>query len=161
MTFDGCTFNSSGKTINVYTDYGAGKCDITVNFNNCTVKSEAAIKNVLNINDSNMGDYKYRIHISGNNSINGSVYRDKVTCSRWFGFGGKPGNNTGRSVVTFDSTPVFENGEMLGQRVTSGVYRRLQGQCLHGNRNRMGKGRGRYTLYQIREKGLRLLWLRC
>ena len=117
MTFDGCTFNSSGKTINVYTDYGAGKCDITVNFNNCTVKSEAAIKNVLNINDSNMGDYKYRIHISGNNSINGSVYRDKVTCSRWFGFGGKPGNNTGRSVVTFDSTPVFENGEMLGHEL--------------------------------------------
>ena len=117
MTFEGCTFNSSGKTINVYTDYGAGKCDITVNFNNCTVKSEAAIKNVLNINDSNMGNYKYRIHISGNNSINGSVYRDKVTCSRWFGFGGKPGNNTGRSVVTFDSTPVFENGEMLGHEL--------------------------------------------
>ena len=117
MTFDGCTFNSSGKTINVYTDYGTGKCDITVNFNNCTVKSEAAIKNVLNINDSNMGNYKYRIHISGNNSINGSVYRDKVTCSRWFGFGGKPGNNTGRSVVTFDSTPVFENGEMLGHEL--------------------------------------------
>ena len=117
MTFDGCTFNSSGKTINVYTDYSAGKHDITVNFNNCTVKSEAAIKNVLNINDSNMGNYKYRIHISGNNSINGSVYRDKVTCSRWFGFGGKPGNNTGRSVVTFDSTPVFENGEMLGHEL--------------------------------------------
>ena len=119
MTFDGCTFNSSGKTINVYTDYGAGKCDITVNFNNCTVNSEApiTIKNVLNINDSNMGNYKYRIHISGNNSINGSVYRDKVTCSRWFGFGGKPGNNTGRSVVTFDSTPVFENGEMLGHEL--------------------------------------------
>ena len=117
MTFDGCTFNSSGKTINVYTDYGAGKCDITVNFNNCTVNSEVPIKNVLNINDSNMGNYKYRIHISGNNSINGSVYRDKVTCSRWFGFGGKPGNNTGRSVVTFDSTPVFENGEMLGHEL--------------------------------------------
>ena len=118
MTFDGCTFNSSGKTINVYTDYGAGKCDITVNFKNCTVKSEAAIKNVLNINDSNMGDYKYRIHISGNNSINGSVYRDKVTCSRWFGFGGEAAtNNTGRSVVTFGDTTVFENGEMLGHEL--------------------------------------------
>lgn len=118
MTFDGCTFNSSGKTINVYTDYGAGKCDITVNFNNCTVKSEAAIKNVLNINDSNMGDYKYRIHISGNNSINGSVYRDKVTCSRWFGFGGKAAtNNAGKSVVTFGDTTVFENGEMLGHEL--------------------------------------------
>ena len=118
MTFDGCTFNSSGKTINVYTDYGAGKCDITVNFNNCTVKSEAAIKNVLNINDSNMGNYKYFINISGKNSINGPVYRDKVTCSKWFGFGGKEAtNNTGRSAVTFDSTPVFENGEMLGHEL--------------------------------------------
>ena len=117
MTFDGCTFNSSGKTINVYTDYGAGKCDITVNFQNCTVKSEAAIKNVLNINDSNMGDCKYRINISGNNSINGSVYRDEVTCSRWFGFGGKPANNTGKSVVTIDGITVFQSGEMVGHEL--------------------------------------------
>ncbi len=39
MTFENCTFNSSGKVINVYTDYGAGKQDITVNFENCTVKN--------------------------------------------------------------------------------------------------------------------------
>ena len=39
-SFDGCTFHSLGKTINVYTDYGAGKNDITVNFKNCTVVSE-------------------------------------------------------------------------------------------------------------------------
>ena len=113
MTFDSCTFNSSGKTINVYTDFSAAKHDITVNFKDCTVNSEVAIKNVLNINDSNMGDYKYRIHISGNNSINGPVYRDKVTCSRWFGFGGKTANNTGRSVVTFDGITVFQNGKMV------------------------------------------------
>jgi len=37
MTFENCTFNSSGKVINVYTDYSAGKHDITVNFNGCTV----------------------------------------------------------------------------------------------------------------------------
>lgn len=111
MTFDGCTFNSSGKTINVYTDYGAGKCDITVNFNNCTVKSEAAIKNVLNINDSNMGDYKYRIHISGNNSINGSVYRDKVTCSRWFGFGGKPGTTPEEALSPLIALPFLRTAK--------------------------------------------------
>ena len=35
MTFDGCTFNASGKVINVYTDAGAGKHDITVNVSNC------------------------------------------------------------------------------------------------------------------------------
>lgn len=88
MTFDGCTFNSIGKTINVYTDFGAGKNDITVNFNNCTVNFTAKgwlyDKSVLNINDSNMGDFKYRINISGNNTIAGAdPYRDPVTCSRW------------------------------------------------------------------------------
>ena len=31
MTFDGCTFNASGKVINVYTDYSAGHHDIVVN----------------------------------------------------------------------------------------------------------------------------------
>ena len=39
MTFDKCTFNSSGKVINVYTDYSAGKNDITVNFSGCTVEN--------------------------------------------------------------------------------------------------------------------------
>ena len=57
MTFDNCTFNASGKVINVYTDYGAGKHDITVNFNNCTVNSTFPIKSALNINDSNMGGH--------------------------------------------------------------------------------------------------------
>lgn len=32
MNFENCTFNSSGKVINVYTDYSAGKHDIFVNF---------------------------------------------------------------------------------------------------------------------------------
>lgn len=88
MTFDGCTFNSSGKTINVYTDFGAGKQDITVNFENCTVNNSGSkIKPVLNINDSNMGGYKYIINISGDNKINNTsadkdIFRDPVTCSR-------------------------------------------------------------------------------
>ena len=62
MTFDNCTFNSSGKVINVYTDYGAGSHDIKVNFNGCTVNNSRLSfplpKPVLNINDSNMGEYK-------------------------------------------------------------------------------------------------------
>lgn len=40
MTFEKCTFNSSGKVINVYTDYSAGKHNITVNFENCTVNNK-------------------------------------------------------------------------------------------------------------------------
>lgn len=57
MTFDGCTFNASGKVINVYADHEAGSHDITVNVNNCTFNSSAGWfnKQALNINDSNMG----------------------------------------------------------------------------------------------------------
>lgn len=126
MTFDGCIFNSSGKTINVYTDYGAGKQDITVNFKNCTVNN-SGFKNkpVLNINDSNMGGYKYIINISGNNTINNKsaandIFRDPVTCSRWFGFGGKAKtNNTGRSVVTVDGDTAFKDGKMCSHELNS------------------------------------------
>ena len=92
MTFDGCTFNASGKVINVYTDYGAGKNDITVNFNNCTVNSSLSVKTALNINDSNMGDYKYIINLSGKNTAD-DAWLDKTTCSRVFGFGGKSDSN--------------------------------------------------------------------
>ena len=72
MTFNGCTFNASGKVINVYTDAGAGKNNITVNVNNCTFNSSSFLgfyKQALNINDSNMGDYKYVINFTGNNMV--------------------------------------------------------------------------------------------
>jgi len=113
MTFDNCTFNSTGKVINVYTDFGAGKNDITVNFNGCTVNnSGSSLKPVLNINDSNMGEYKYVINISGNNVVNG-VDTDKTTCSRLFGYGGKSGNNTGRTIVNFGGTTVWKDKNMV------------------------------------------------
>ena len=131
MNFDGCTFNSSGKTINVYSDYTAKKNDITINFSNCTVnskiKSSIFTKTVLNINDSNKGERKFYINLSGKNTINGKVFRDTAkpsnenhtaTCSRWFGFGGKQDqNNTGRTIVRIDGTTVFENGKMLSHEV--------------------------------------------
>lgn len=123
MTFNNCTFNSSGKVINVYTDYGAGKNNITVNFNGCTVNNSGlSLKPVLNINDSNMGDYKYVINISGSNVVNG-VDTDKTTCSRLFGYGGKPGNNTGKTTVRFGSTTVWQNGKMVDAKTyhNSGV----------------------------------------
>ena len=123
MTFDNCTFNSSGKVINVYTDYSAGQHDITVNFNGCTVNNSGlSLKPVLNINDSNMGNYKYVINISGNNVVNG-VDTDKITCSRLFGYGGKTGNNTGRTIVSFGSTTVWQNGKMVDAKAyhNSGV----------------------------------------
>lgn len=124
MTFDTCTFNSSGKVINVYTDYGAGKQDITVNFKNCTVNNTGkSLKPVLNINDSNMGKFKYILNISGNTTVTG-VDVDKDTCSRLFGFGGKAAkNNTAKTVVNFGDTTVWEDGKMVDAKAyhTDGV----------------------------------------
>ena len=127
MTFDGCTFNSYGKTINVYSDYLAQKTDFTINFRNCTVNSNKKSKPVLNINDSNKDDKKIYINISGTNTITGNVSRDTAkptdenhtaTCTRWFGFGGKQDtNNTGRTVVKIDDQVVFENGKMAAHEI--------------------------------------------
>lgn len=124
MTFNTCTFNSSGKVINVYTDYGAGKQDIMVNFENCTVNNTGkSLKPVLNINDSNMGNFKYILNISGNTTVTG-VDADKDTCSRLFGFGGKAAsNNKGKTVVSFGDTTVWEDGKMVDAKAyhTDGV----------------------------------------
>ena len=118
MTFDNCTFNSTGKIINVYTDAGAGKNDITVNFNNCTViNTDESLKPVLNINDSNMGDFKYILNITGDNKVSG-VDVDKATCSRLFGFGGKAEtNNKGKTVVNIDDKTVWKDGSMVGHAI--------------------------------------------
>ena len=124
MTFDHCTFNSSGKVINVFTDYGAGKNDIIVNFKGCTVNNTGkSLKPVLNINDSNMGNFKYILNISGNTTVTG-VDADKDTCSRLFGFGGKAAsNNKGKTVVNFGDTTVWEDGKMVDAKAyhTDGV----------------------------------------
>lgn len=120
MTFDGCTFNASGKVINVYTDYSAGTHDITVNFNNCTVNSSSfygLYKQALNINDSNMGSYKYILNISNSTA---TAERDTTTCTQLFGFGGKKGNNTGRTKVNIDGECVWENSKMLTHTYTDG-----------------------------------------
>ena len=121
MTFEKCTFNSSGKVINVYTDYSAGQHNITVNFNGCTVNGWSR-KQVLNINDYNMGDYKYIINISGDNVVNG-VSTDNITCSRLFGYAGKTGNNTGRTIVNFGNTTVWKDGAVVDAKLyhNSGV----------------------------------------
>ena len=107
MTFDGCTFNATGKVINVYTDYSAGKHDITVNFENCTVNSSEGFlaKPALKIDDSNMGNYKYIINISGNNTVKAGL--DYRTCSRVFGYG----TDTGRTEVYVDGNPVWGKKE--------------------------------------------------
>lgn len=122
MTFDGCTFNASGKVINVYTDYSAGTHDITVNFNNCTVNSSSfygLYKQALNINDSNMGSYKYILNISNSTA---TAERDTTTCTQLFGFGGKAEtNNTGRTDVNIDGKCVWKDGVMQTHDYTDGA----------------------------------------
>ena len=124
MTFDTCTFNASGKVINVYTDYGAGKQDITVNFNNCTVNSSSG-KTALNINDSNMGSYKYILNITGDNHV--TAERDTTTCTQLFGFGGKfneliKNSNSGRTEVNIDGKCVWKDGKMQTHAYTDGEH---------------------------------------
>lgn len=123
MTFDNCTFNASGKVINVYTDYGAGKQDITVYFNNCTVNSSTGFldKQALNINDSNMGSYKYIIKIKDPTV---TAVRDTTTCSQVFGFGGKKSNNSGRTEVYWNNSvePVWKDGKMQTHSYTDGEH---------------------------------------
>lgn len=125
MTFDNCTFNASGKVINVFTDYGAGKHDITVNFNNCKVNSTFSSyalfsKPALNINDSNMGSFKYILNINNSTAI---AARDSVTCSQVFGFGGKAKtNNTGRTDVYLDGQLVFADGGQKTHSYTDGEH---------------------------------------
>ncbi len=128
MTFDTCTFNANGKVINVYTDAGAGDHNITVNFNNCTVNSNfqsyvsmfSNNKTALNINDSNMGSYKYIININDPKTI--TAARDKTTCSQMFGYGGKAAtNNKGKTDVRLDGNLIWANGEMQTHSYTDGV----------------------------------------
>ena len=123
MIFDTCTFNANGgkgKAINVYTDYSAGKYDITVYFNNCTVNSSSKLgKQVLKINDRNMRPYKYIIYIN-NPHINAAAARDKMTCSQLFGFGSDSDSNTGYTDVYLNGALVWTGGKMQTHSYTDG-----------------------------------------
>ena len=118
MTFDNCTFNASGKVINVYTDDGAKHHNVTVNFDSCTVNSAEANKTALNINDSLMTKadkgFKFYVNITGNNTITG-LDPDKVTCSRLFGFGNDKVQTVGGYEYHYDSgaTVVTINGKTV------------------------------------------------
>ena len=136
MTFDNCTFNSSGKVINVYNE--GDTPNVTVNFNNCTVNStELESLSVMNINDSKVESFT--INFNGKNTINGikadgiqvtggshaSDAKDtttgttvkktsaQATCSKLFEFNMKYGNgNNGKTTVNIDGKTVWKNGKM-------------------------------------------------
>ena len=121
MTFDTCTFNTTGKAIYVHTD--GTKQDITVYFNNCTVNSELIHnKTALKIDDSNMGSHKFTIYINNPQTIDAA--RDTMTCSKVFGFDGKSACNTGRTEVYWNNSvePVWKEGKMQTHSYTDGEH---------------------------------------
>ena len=117
MTFDNCTFNTSGKVVNVYSDFEADQRDYTINFNNCTVNSTSFNKQALNINDSNKGTHKNTININ-NSTV--TAARDRITCSQIFGFGEKSKYNAGNTDVYLNGEQVWGNGKMLTHDYTDG-----------------------------------------
>lgn len=122
-TFRDCTFNSTGKTINVYRHVDPGY-DVTVNFENCTVNSNFATsakdsKTALSIGDHTFGSSKYILNI-----INPHVTaaRDKFTCSQVFGFGDNKDKNTGRTDVYLNGDLVWTGGKKLTHSYTDGEH---------------------------------------
>lgn len=127
-TFKDCTFNSKGKTINVYRHTDPGE-DVTVNFENCTVNSNFATfalfsKTALNINDRYMGSHKFIINININDPKTITAARDTTTCSQVFGFGGKTASNSGRTEVYWNNSvePVWKGGKIQTHSYTDGEH---------------------------------------
>lgn len=70
MTFEGCTFNISGKGVNVYVEAANADEGVTrtVAVNNCTGESTKENKAFLNIKNSTQS---YDVTLSGTNTVNG------------------------------------------------------------------------------------------
>lgn len=69
MTFEGCTFNISGKGVNVYVEQPSTDAR-TVEVNNCTVTSTKENKAFLNIKNSTQA---FDVTLSGTNTVTGLV----------------------------------------------------------------------------------------
>ena len=120
-TFRDCTFNSTGKTINVYRHVDPGY-DVTVNFENCTVNSNFALsalfsKTALSIGDHTFGSSKYILNII---TPHVTAARDTMTCSQVFGFGDNSDKNTGRTDVYLNGALVWTGGKKLTHSYTDG-----------------------------------------
>ena len=122
-TFKDCTFNSKGKTINVYR-HGDPGYDVTVNFENCTVNSISSFfarKQALSIGDHTFGGSKYILNITNPHV---TAARDNITCSQVFGFGGDVNKNTGHTEVYWNNSvePVWKDGKMQTHSYTDGAH---------------------------------------
>ena len=152
-TFDKCKFYGNGKYIHAYRDYVSalevtdGVLEITINFNDCTVYSTGADKQIINIKDNNSPKkasapnvpeidctVKWVLNISGNNTIDYSAANaanetqvNKYTCSRLFqvegiadGYNLSNGNGNGKrclATVNIDGTPVWKDGKMVSHAI--------------------------------------------
>ena len=105
-SFEGCTFNSSGKVLNLYREAG-NKSDAAckVSVKDCTVNSTKENKAALNINDSTGQQYE----ITATNVTLNGVGTSDVTGSNLFGFS-SAANNAGNTTVYVDGALVFSNG---------------------------------------------------
>lgn len=122
-TFRDCTFNSTGKTINVYRHVDPGY-DVTVNFENCTVNSNFATsakdsKTALSIGDHTFGSSKYILNII---TPHVTAARDNFTCSQVFGFGDNKDKNTGRTDVYLNGDLVWTGGKKLTHSYADGEH---------------------------------------
>ena len=126
-TFNNCTFNASGKIINVFREKSDGTAEnpLVLNFNNCTVISSKPDKSVLNIKDNN--NY-YTVNINGTNRITG-LTPDTHTCSRMFqvegwtdGYnlsGGEGNGKNCQATVNIDGTLVWKDGKMVSHAINT------------------------------------------
>lgn len=107
MTFEGCTFNISGKGVNVYVEAGnAGEATRTVAVNNCTVNSSAEGKAFLNIKNSTQS---YDVTLSGRNTVTG-LAKDSTTGSELY------------QVETTEVTETTGNPVTVKQENTAGEF---------------------------------------
>lgn len=107
MTFEGCTFNISGKGVNVYVEAGnAGEATRTVEVNNCTVESTKESKAFLNIKNSTQS---YDVTLSGTNTVTG-LAKDSTTGSELY------------QVETTEVTETTGNPVTVKQENTAGEF---------------------------------------
>lgn len=108
MTFEGCTFNISGKGVNVYVEAANADKDVTrtVAVNNCTVNSSAEGKAFLNIKNSMQS---YDVTLSGRNTVTG-LAKDSTTGSELY------------QVETTEVTETTGNPVTVKQENTAGEF---------------------------------------
>ncbi len=127
MTFENCTFNCYGKAINVYTEPCNDPYDITVEVNHChfNFKNDVPKKTALKIDDKYRDVSKFYIYFTGENSVEGTVDTNALTCSKLFGFD-EEAENIGRTDVYIKGQDlpndglVWTDGKMQTHAYTDG-----------------------------------------